>query len=51
MKIESDADHEKAISRLSDLMDIETRTDAQDTELDALAIVIEAYEESHFNID
>ena len=47
--IKTDADYRTALSRIDRLMDAASGSD-EESELDALAALVEAYEEKHFPI-
>lgn len=48
--IKTEQDYERALARVSELMDAEPGSEAED-ELEVLSILVDAYEEKHFPID
>lgn len=49
--INTEHDYNSALARVEVLMDIESRSAAQDDELDVLATLVEVYEDRHFPMD
>ena len=51
MKIKNNTQHDKALARISELMDIDELTDDQAAELSDLADAVVAYEDIHYPLD